>query len=360
MKKILFAVTNDISQDQRMMRICGSLSEAGYSVLLVGRKRKNSIPLVSNTYSQKRLYCFFEKGKLFYFEYNIRLFLYAIFQKVDIYGATDLDTILPLLFAAKLKGKKITYDAHEYFTEMEELMHRPLTKKVWKWVESFAVPEVDAAYTVSEGYKNLFEKHYPISFKIIRNASVLKPLNSVKKENYVLYQGAVNYGRGLFELIDAFAKVEYQLVICGEGDALDALKEKVNEMGLNNRIDFKGFVSPTELIHFTQKAKIGLTIFEKEGLSHVHSLANRFFDYFHAHVPQIAMNYPEYQKFNSQYEVALLIDDLNENTLINALKKLFTDDDLYKRLEENCQQAKQEFNWQQEEKTLIEIYSKLT
>ena len=94
--RICFTVTNDLTYDQRMQRICRSLSKNGFQVLLTGRKRKFSIPLNNEKYIQKRIPCFFEKGKLFYTEYSIRLFFTLLFTEFDIICAIDLDTILPL------------------------------------------------------------------------------------------------------------------------------------------------------------------------------------------------------------------------------------------------------------------------
>ena len=74
MKRIYFTVTNDLTYDQRMHRICTSLAENGYDVTLVGFIKKDSVPLKKEKFRQKRLSCLFKKGKLFYAEYNTRLF----------------------------------------------------------------------------------------------------------------------------------------------------------------------------------------------------------------------------------------------------------------------------------------------
>src|SRR5689334_10089007 len=97
-ERIYFTVTNDLTYDQRMHRICHSLAIAGYDVTLVGRRLKNSLPLEQKSFRQKRLRCFFNKGSWFYREYNIRLFLYLLFCKMDGICAIDLDTILPCLY----------------------------------------------------------------------------------------------------------------------------------------------------------------------------------------------------------------------------------------------------------------------
>lgn len=103
-KKIICTVTNDLVYDQRMIRICTSLQNAGYAVVLVGRCYRNSPPLIQKPFKQHRIHCLFQKGKRFYLEYNLRLFLWLLYQKAQLLCAIDLDTILPVLFASMLKG----------------------------------------------------------------------------------------------------------------------------------------------------------------------------------------------------------------------------------------------------------------
>jgi len=94
-KRIYFTVTNDLTFDQRMHRICGSLSANGYEPVLVGRMRPGSIALQQQNFKQKRIRCWSSAGRWFYREYNLRLFLYLLFKKMDAVCAIDLDTILP-------------------------------------------------------------------------------------------------------------------------------------------------------------------------------------------------------------------------------------------------------------------------
>ena len=94
-KKIIFSVTNDLVYDRRMIRIGESLGTEGYEVVLVGRQLKDSQPFNNQWIKYKRFKLFFNKGKFFYLEYNLRLFFWLLFQRFDIVCGIDLDTILP-------------------------------------------------------------------------------------------------------------------------------------------------------------------------------------------------------------------------------------------------------------------------
>ena len=185
---IIFTVTTDLSYDQRMIRICTSLAHAGYNVTLTGRKLRSSIPLSTQPFTQKRISCFFEKGKLFYAEYNVRLFLYLLFKKMDCICAIDLDTILPCYYISRLKKIKRVYDAHELFCEMKEVVSRPSIYKMWKRIERYTVPHFPLGYTVNKLIADEFKKMYGVNYEVIRNMALLKETQPVKKkEKFILY-----------------------------------------------------------------------------------------------------------------------------------------------------------------------------
>lgn len=355
--KLYFTVTNDLSYDQRMIRICTSLASAGHRVVLVGRKKKNSIPLIKQPFEQKRLSCFFEKGKLFYLEYNFRLFFFLLFKKMDCICAIDLDTILPCFFISVIHQCKRVYDAHELFCEMKEIVTRPAIYKTWKAVERFCIPKFKYGYTVNEPIADEFKKLYGVQYAVIKNVPVLQSYSGIeKKEKFILYQGAVNEGRCFETLIPAMKTVDCKLLICGDGNFMQQAQKLVQKHQLSNKVIFKGNIPPAALTSLTQQAYIGVNLVENNGLNSYYSLANKFFDYIHAGIPQICVGYPAYKAVNDIYHVALLTNDTSIEKVSELLNNLLHNEVVYKELSENCVRARQALNWQQEEKALISFY----
>jgi glycosyltransferase involved in cell wall biosynthesis len=355
---IYCTVTNDLNFDQRMQRICGSLSAAGHSVVLVGRLLPDSIALPQAAYRQKRLGCFFRKGAAFYLEYNLRLFFFLLFRKMDLVCAIDLDTILPCWAVSALRGKKRVYDAHELFCEMKEVVTRPRIHRIWKSVERFAVPRFPAGYTVNQPIADEFRRMYGVQYAVIRNVPLLLPQteNAAPEERFILYQGAVNEGRCFETLIPAMQQVACTLVICGVGNYLDQAQALVAQYGLQTKVRFMGNLPPHELRLLTARATIGINLVENNGLSNYLSLANKFFDYIHAGIPQLCSGFPAYRAVNDAYEVGLLITDMSADNIAASLNKLLSDGLLYERLRKNCAVARNRFNWQEEEKSLMAFY----
>lgn len=363
MTQLVFTVTNDLTYDQRMSRICSALAESGRQVLLVGREKPDSVPLTTCNYQQKRLPCFFQRGKLFYLEYNWHLFWFLLRTPFTAVCGIDLDTALPTSLAAWLKGKKWLLDLHEYFTEVPEVVDRPLTKGIWEAVARLTIPRATAAYTVCQSLAGVFAKKYGREFSVIRNVPLRQAemIDLAKKTpKILLYQGMLNAGRGLEQAIQAMQHLEgLELWLAGEGDCYAALHQLCHDLQLDSKIRFLGFVRPDALKALTLQATIGLNLLENSGLSYYYSLANKAFDYIQAGLPSLHMNFPEYRAINQEQEVFLLLDELTPRGIADAVNRLIADRDLYQRLHENCRQARKDYCWEVEKIRLLGIYEGL-
>jgi glycosyltransferase involved in cell wall biosynthesis len=326
---IVFTVTNELSFDQRMARICTVLANAGYAVTLIGRERPNAPELEQKGYAQLRLRCFFNKGVAFYAEYNLRLFAYLLFARYDVVCSIDLDTLAAGAFSTLIRRKKRVFDAHEYFTEVPELVNRPFVRSVWAAIARVFLPFYTHAYTVSPGLSEIFSKKYGINFTVVRNVNLKIPLQAKrasKKRKILLYQGALNEGRGIAELIAALPLVpETTLWIAGEGDLSTQLRELVVEADLQDRVVFFGMLKPSQLLEKTAAADIGLNLLENRGLSYYYSLANKFFDFVQAEIPALNMDFPEYRFLNKEYEVSILLSSLAPEEIAAALCAVATE-----------------------------------
>lgn len=359
-KRIVLTVINDLNFDQRMIRIATSLQQAGYEVLLVGRSHGGSPALAERPFGQKRLAVRAERGKAMYAVYWFRLFFFLLSHKCDAICAIDLDTILPVYFASLFKRCQRVYDAHELFTEMQEVVTRPKEKKMWDAIEKFSVPKFPHGYTIGACYADYFRKKYGNDYEIVRNATVLRPLPiPQKKERYLLYQGAVNIGRCFEYLIPAMQQVNMPLIVCGQGNYFEEAIAMTKALGLEDKIKFMGYLPPEELRDYTLHAWVGITLFEAIGPSNRLSMANRFFDYMHSGIPQLCMAYPEYEAVNQTFEIAYLIDEPSIDKIAQGLNRLIEDGDLYDRLCKNALRAREVYCWQEEEKRLIDVYKRL-
>lgn len=364
--KIIFTVTNDLNFDQRMQRICSTLSNAGYEVELVGRILPTSIELnTSLNFKQTRIKCIFKKGKLFYLEYNIRLIFYLLNQKFNTICSVDLDTLLAGGMVSKILNINLFFDAHEHFTEVPEVTNRKFTKYVWSKIAKIFIPKAKLCYTVGPALAQIFEELYNNKFEVILNVPIKNEPDSNNdisgyniNKPYILYQGALNKSRGLEQSILAIQQVENTLlVIAGEGDLSLELRDLVIKNNLENKVMFLGFIKPTELKKLTANAKIGLNLLEHNGESYYYSLANKFFDYLQAGVPCLCANFPEYIAINNQFNCCKLIN-CEVDTIAKEMSYLLNNEAVYSLLSKNALEASENYNWSVEKDKLLKMYEK--
>jgi glycosyltransferase involved in cell wall biosynthesis len=362
--QIIATVTNDLTNDQRMHRICTTLVQAGYQVRLVGRVRPESRPLQSAPYSMTRLRCFFQKGPLFYAEFNLRLFYFLLINPFDAVNSVDLDTLSAGCFAARLKGKPCVFDAHEHFTEVPEVTNRPIVKSIWNRIGLFWIPLCNAAYTVGPKLSEILSSQYNKQFEVVRNVPVRKAPNAHEgrylpftDQPYILYQGALNMGRGLEQAIEAMHQLNgLRLLLAGDGDLTDQLKKQVHEANLGEKVLFLGMLPPETLAGYTERAWLGLNLLEPLGLSYYYSLANKFFDYIAVGVPSITIAFPEYEAIVAKHRVAQLIPDVQPDTIAQAVLSLQENPAAYHSLKSTCATAATEYCWEKEQLTLLQVW----
>lgn len=363
MASIIFCVTNDLYFDRRMHKIGSSLQSAGYDVTLVGRKSKELIRDTVPAYRRHWLSCWLKGGPFFYVEFQFRLLFYLLLQKKSILCAIDLDTMPAVFMASMLKKQVRVVDAHELFTEQKEVVSRQWVHRIWLTAERWLIPRFPLGYTVNEQLAQEFKKRYGVNYAIVRNVPVTVSFSEksiVVQQPWIIYQGAVNEGRSFETLIPAMTKVTAPLHIYGKGNFLEEVQQLIHTYKLKDKVICHAPVLPEKLVQLTPQATIGVTLFEKTGLNQYWSLANRFFDYIMAGIPQICSDFPAYQSILAKYPVGLAVNPADPEGIADALNKLLTDRVVYDECKRACWKARQELNWEREQQHLLDFYAKIS
>lgn len=368
--KVIVSVINDLNTDQRVHKVCSFIESQGYDVLLVGRKLKSSQEMEYRSYRTKRFRMYYEKGALFYAWFNFRLFWFLLFRPSTILVANDLDTLLPNYLVSKLKGKKLVYDSHEYFTEVPELISRPKIKAVWERIERFIFPKLKYVSTVNRSIAEKYREKYGVSLKVVRNVSPLwnpshirskKELGIPEGKHVLIMQGAgLNVDRGVEEAIRMMPFLEDSvLIIVGNGDIIPAMKKLVEKEHWQDRVLFFGKRPYSELLQFTQQADMGLSFDQPTNPNYLFSLPNKIFDYIHTSTPVICSDLVEVSKLVKGYEVGEVVTDFEPEHLARQIQAVLTNPELMERWKNNCKIAAGKENWEVEVQQLNEFYPKV-
>ncbi|NOZ45706.1 MAG: glycosyltransferase family 4 protein [Chlorobi bacterium] len=365
-KTVIISVINDLVTDQRVHKVSQTLYNIGYNILLVGRRLPDSLDLTKRDYNTKRFKLIFLKGPLFYAEINIRLFFFLLFKKFDIALANDLDTLPANYFAAFIKRKKLVYDCHEIFTEVPELIHRSFTKKIWELIEKCLLPKVKYAYTVNKSVANYYAIKYGVSMNIVRNVPIKHSITKKdtkrfnEKKKIIVYQGALNIGRGLEIMIESMQYIKnVDFNIIGDGDIKQELIKLVKQLKLEDKVKFLGKIPFKELHYYTEKADLGVSLEEDLGLNYRYSLPNKIFDYIHAGIPVLVSDLPEMSELIIKYRVGEILKNRTPEELANKIEFIFKDIKRYTLWMLNTIKAKEELCWEQEEKNIVSLFNSI-
>jgi glycosyltransferase involved in cell wall biosynthesis len=345
-----------------MHRICGSFTKMGFLTTLVGRSNKTSRVLHSHNFKQKRVVCWFTSGPMMYLEFNIRLIAFLLFKDFDALYCVDLDTMMVGKVLRLFKKFTWIFDSHEWFTEVPELVQSPLKRKIWSALGHCTVPKSDIQITVNQSLANILSKEYYCPFYVLYNAPRLSPpaisVNLTKP--YILYQGVVNHGRGLEAIIAAMPAIDSNLdfYIAGSGDLIAEIMKLQEVSSERHRIKILGWQDPTALKTLTQNAYLGINLLNGDSPSYYYSLANKCFDYMHAGIPAINMDFPEYQLIYQKYPIGRLLRDLNPEDLAVMINEIYLNENEYLSMQNACVEASKEYNWDVEEKNLFDIFKK--
>lgn len=348
--RVAVLVSNDLTYDQRVSKICNSLQHKNWEVRLIGVLKSESAPL-ERTYSTKRLNVFFSKGPLFYFMLNFRMFFYLLFHKTEIIWANDLDVLWPAVLMKRFRGTKVIYDSHEYFTEAEGLTGRERIKAIWTRIEKRCVPHVDLFITVNESIASIYREKYNREVCVQRNMPVLVEDDSGNEDLFdvktVVLQGAyIDPDRGGMELVEAFQYLEgIQLLIVGAGRDLENMKRRIVELHLEEKVKVLPRMSYSELKKLTQRVHLGVSLDKPLHLNYTLSLPNKLFDYIHAGVPVLVSNLIEPARIVNEFQVGEIVEDVTPKSIAKGIEKILNSPS-YESYRDATKKAKSALHWQ--------------
>jgi len=368
-KRIIVSVTNDLVTDQRVHKTCMTLKDMGFEILLVGRLLPYSLKIENREYDTHRMKLLFTKGVMFYAEFNIRLFFFLLFKRFDVLTSNDLDTLLSNYIVSLIRNKPLVYDSHEYFTEVPEIIHRPIVQKTWKLIEKFTFPKVKYSFTVSDSIAELFEKKYgkrPLVVRNIPKSSTIikkysrKDLKLPEDKFIIILQGAgINVQRGAEEAVEAMLNIENAiLLIVGSGDIIDTLKEMTKIMNIQDKVIFRPKQEYPLLMQYTLNSDIGLSIDKDTNVNYRFSLPNKIFDYIRAEIPILASDLIEIKKLITKYNIGDFIPSHDPVDISKKLNQIIRDPNQVRKWKENIHFASKELTWENEAKNIEKVYSR--
>ena len=116
-------------------------------------------------------------------------------------------------------------------------------------------------------------------------------------------------------------------------------------------------VSPDVLLDYTTSADIGILLYKNTCLNHYYCLPNKFFEYTQAELPVLISDLYEIKNIVEKYKNGIWVED-DITKLEKAVDKITWDD--ITNYKKNIPKMKGIYNWEQQEKVLLQIYNNLS
>ncbi|WP_414051191.1 glycosyltransferase [Macrococcus animalis] len=382
---------NNFTNDARVTREAKSLAKNGYQVNIICKKEKDEMDLLSKEsfqsgYTATRLYKT-EIPNFIIKRFNnkkiktllskhlpngflmLKMIRQGFKDNSDVYHSHDLNTLIQGVVCAKFRQDKkiLVFDSHEVNTSRTNY-----NIKIVGIVEKILLRFVDKTIVENDTRGRYHELLYGIKPVSLHNYSELYnidnvvPINLYKVFNIIpkkifLYQGGLQAGRGLEQLIHSFhdANIDAYLFFVGDGKLRAKLQQLVHQLNMNEKVFFTGRVPYMELRSYTKSAYVGFQILQKVNFNHYSASSNKLYEYMMAHIPVIATNMPEIKNVVEKENIGIVIEENNQDQLTKAIIQLYNDESLHEKYKENMSVAKEKYNWSKEQKVLLDFYNEI-
>lgn len=374
-KRVASFVLNNFTNDTRVLKEAITLQTNGYNLTVVALHEtglhEHEQPFGINIHRVKLKSRSWGNSKflklLKYFEFIYRAV--KNYRMSDILHCNDLHT-LPIGVIIKLffnKNAKIIYDAHE-FEINDQPYQSALSIKLHYWFERTFIRYANNVITVSDSiaqeYQRLYQIPKPIlvlnapPFQQIEKKNIFRETFNIQKDQTIfLYQGGISKGRGIEVLLQTFQTLtdpNYVIVFMGNGPLAKYIQEAAQH---SSNIFYHPAVSPKILLDYTSSADYGILFYENSCLNHYYCSPNKMFEYIMAGLPVIVSNLYEMAKIVSTYQIGVIARENSPEGLMEAMDavaKLKLD-----TLQANTKFLQTIYNWEHQEKILLEAYHAL-
>jgi glycosyltransferase involved in cell wall biosynthesis len=302
-----------------------------------------------------------------------QLLIKAARVNADIYHFHDPELIPAGLFL-HLLGKKVIYDIHELvdddLTEKKWLPLKGLFRASYRQLErqarkAFAF--VFANEATADHYRPLKEDEITVL-----NYVPFDLLRSYRKQEFqasskLLWVGSLGAKRGLLQLIEALHLLKQKGIILElhcvgrRTDALDeTLKASEYYREVQDQIIFEGFKPLTEAYTNAQEYLAGIALLDYTMNHSIHAPTKQY-EYMAVGLPFLISDFPKHETFVEEYRCGLAVDVQSPEAIANALEWMYLNQEKAYELGQNGLRVIEsgKFNWQSEEKKLLDLYKRL-
>jgi glycosyltransferase involved in cell wall biosynthesis len=373
-------VISDLAYDARVWKEVRTLRESGQTVVLIGctyditgvrRRAESDIDVVEVPLGTRvgRVSSVVRALTL------VRVWREVLRTRAGVYHVHNIHPGLAALVAGRLRRAPVVYDAHELYGEPRDRSAAArLVAALTYALEGLMVRQSAAVITTNRSRANvLARRHGRDDVVVLANVPNLQrsvvPLDPgfPRDVKVLLYQGGIYAeSRAFRQSLEALTHLQsdVHLAILGFGRDRDIdLVHQWSEMfGVSSRVHFLPPRPFDELVRTAAAATIGLVPIRPVRLNHTLGDTNKLHEYLMAGLPVVASDLPEIRHVAQQGDppVGEVFDPEDSASIAAAVKRILADQDqLAGRRSEALRLARELYNWEAEQRKLLDLYRRL-
>jgi glycosyltransferase involved in cell wall biosynthesis len=377
--KICMTSFSNLPLDARIQKEASSLLAAGHEIILIGFAKnidekkiieeKNFrqiwypfVQMASNSVLQrlKRVFCALRVG--------LQVYVKTLLTSADVYHSHEAYPLPVCFLAAKLRGKKLIYDAHELYQDDGGLSTATL--------ERLFVHKADAVINVNEARAEVLQQRYGLknqvivmncpSKKVPAKSARLRQMLDIPADDYVViyHGGFYPKERALDELVRAVRHLppNVRVVILGfdSKGVSKLLRNLVAELGLAGRAYILDPIPPAELVEFATGADIGIIPQVLVSDNQRFANPNKLFEYMASQLAVVATDTPTVSSIIRNHGIGEIFTEPQAEEIARAIMKLVDNPAYLQACKDASRRAAEEvFFWEKEEEKLLKLYLNL-
>lgn len=290
------------------------------------------------------------------------LLFHSLQGRYDIIHAHNMPNILALSgLPFKLLGTKVILDVHDTMPEAYatkfgyELDQLPV--KLFVQEERLSAACSNKVITTNVMHKEVLVEHGIPKNKIeliynVGNTKYFKPLarGSNGQELWLGYHGTVAKRLGVFLIVDALSLLKtdcpgLRFLCVGEGDGLDAMKQRAGEKGVFDMIDFRPFTEVEKLPEVLQKVHVGIIGNQRDTeRKRNYMLPVKMLEYAAMEIPTIAPRLQILERYFDESS-AFFYESDNAGSLADMIRSIYRDRELLATRVNGLRKFNAQYNW---------------
>lgn len=373
---ICLILDNDVRTDGRVLKEAGSLTRAGWRVVIIGIDRMKSLLPDDEVIDGFRVQVV-KPGGIPGLEGKVGKAV-RVFQgywlvarrlrqmKARVYHANDFIGLLMLALAG-LWDRTFIYDAHELYFERSVKGGRTPTRfmlSLLRPLEGWMARRAAGTITVGDQLANWLAEHLRIKRPIVvrnvvdvRNDGEPVPMPRQAGERIIGHSGYITHGRHLPELVEAlrYLPEHVSLALVGDGSLWPVLERQAEKLGVGHRLHRVHPVTPQTMAPTMAQADAAVVIITSDATSYHFALPNKLFESIAAGLPLVVTDIPEVAGLVRQYDLGVILSSVEPEALARAIEAVL-EPEANARYRANALRARESLTWEAEEAKLVALY----